>query len=91
MDPDVDEGVDDGAQVELPVDQQERRVVGVEAHVHHDLGHVDGPSLDEHAAAEDGAHRRRTAVRVDELEVVARRSLVDRGQRKLPIVLLGQV
>ena len=68
----VDDRVGDRAQVELPVDEQQRRVVRAVADVHHHLGHVDGPALGEQAAGEDRPDDRRAAVRVDALEVVAR-------------------
>ena len=68
----VDDRVGDRAQVELPVDEQQRRVVRAVADVHHHLGHVDGPALGEQAAREDRPDERRAAVGVDALEVVAR-------------------
>ena len=91
VDPDVDDRVRHRAQVELPVGQHERRVVGAVADVHHHLGHVDRPALGEDAAPEHRSDDRRVAVRIGALEVVAGHGLVDREQPQHPVVVLAEV
>ena len=87
----VDDRVGDRAQVELPVREQERGIVGAVAGVHHHLGDVDRPALGVQAAAEDRPDERRAAVGVDPLEVVPGNRLVDRQQAEHPVVVLAQV
>ena len=79
------------AQVELPVDEHQRRVIGSVADVHHHLGDVDRPALGEYARLEDGAHLRIAPVRVGELQVVARHRFMDGEQPQHAAVVLAQV
>ncbi len=78
MDPRVDDRVRRRAQVELPVVEEQRRIVGPVTCVHHHLRDVDGPSLVEETALEDATGKRRCPVGVDALEVVTGHRLMDR-------------
>jgi hypothetical protein len=91
VDRDVDPGVDHAAQVELPMDQEERRIAPAVPGVHHHLRDVDRPALVVDAAAEDRPDPGRHAVRVDALEVVAGHGLVDRDEPEHPVVALPEL
>jgi hypothetical protein len=91
MDPRVDDRVRDRAQVELPVDEQERWIVRAVADIHHHLRDVDRPALGEQAAGEDRPGERRTTVGIDALEIVAGNRFMDRQQPEHPVVVLAQV
>ena len=91
MDTDVDHRVGHAAQVELEMDEHQGRITGSIPDVHHHLGHVHRPALGEDARLEDGAHLRGAAIRVRQLQVMARHRLMNREQSKLPVVVLAQV
>ncbi len=87
----IEDGVGDGAQGHLPVGEQQGRVIGAVAQVHHHLLHVDRPALREHAVAEDRADERWRPARPGALEVVAGHALVDAQQPEHPVVVLAHV
>ena len=86
----VEDGVGDGAQVPLELDQAHERVAADEAGVGHELLGVDRPALDEGAGGEQRAQGGGVAVGEGDLEEVPRHGLVDGEVAQREDVVLAQ-